>query len=957
MRRYLKAFFHAARCVLHILPGLLALLSLERAAANDALASLHIPEPGDNMLHMLAPLVLELVLVNTKQPDPARVDSWDWVTDQGSFAPPDMSSIRVIVNGQTNSVTGVGFKRRPFYAPQAEWDLRIGNYLYLQLSSPMADHQSVQVINDGTVWPTNMAFVAVTDPLRPSPAIHVNQEGYLPAFPKKAIVGYYIGNLGELTIPTNSFCLVDAQSGAAVYMGTLTLRPDVGYTYTPTPYQQVYEADFTSFTTPGQYVLEVPGMGASLPFRIDEGIGMDFARTYALGLFHQRSGYNVAMPFTRFPHAADHTAPATVPTNASAPFAFTWQTVSNYASELNPDNPPQTAALLTGPPAQLYPFVNRGPVDVSGGHFEAGDYSKPTWNSAQVIHVLMFAVDSLPGVAALDNLGLPESGDGISDVLQEAKWEADFLAKMQDTDGGFFYMVYPQFREYESDVLPENGDPQVLWPKNTASTAAAVAALAQCTSSPHFKQAYPQATSTYWAKALLGWQFLTNALAVHGQNGAYQHIMHFDDDFTDQDELAWAACEMFLATGDPHYQTQLETWFPDPTDPATARWGWWRMFVCYGNAIRDYATAVTSGRLHPGQLDPDYLAKCITTITNCGNDNLQWSQDNAYGSSFPDETKPTRTAGWYFSPEQAFDLVVAQLFNPNPAYVDAILHNLNYEGGCNPVNVTYLTGLGWQRQREIVDQYSENDRRVLPKDGVPISNLQEGFVWTFTYGYELTPLCFPADGAQTAPYPIYDRWCDFFNVTTEASTTDTARSFATAAWLAAQTALAGQAWRYTNAAIVAPTATRLPGQPLTVTLQVDDTNLSAARIVWEAPGEEPTFGNQTYTFVPGPTNGAYWIEAEVQWPDGRRAFATNSVNVSTDAPPELSDPQTLAGGGFAFVLAGTPLATYVIQASTDLASWAPIATHTLPASGELPISDSPSAGSFVRRYYRAVKAP
>ena len=143
-------------------------------------------------------------------------------------------------------------------------------------------------------------------------------------------------------------------------------------------------------------------------------------------------------------------------------------------------------------------------MDVSGGHFEAGDYSKPTWNSAQVIHILMFAVDALPGVAALDNLGLPESGDGISDVLQEAKWEADFLAKMQDTDGGFFYMVYPQFREYETDVLPENGDPQVLWPKNTASTAAAVAALAQCASSPHFKQAYPQAASNYWAKAVAG---------------------------------------------------------------------------------------------------------------------------------------------------------------------------------------------------------------------------------------------------------------------------------------------------------------------------------------------------------------------------------------------------------------------------------------------------------------------
>ena len=43
-------------------------------------------------------------------------------------------------------------------------------------------------------------------------------------------------------------------------------------------------------------------------------------------------------------------------------------------------------------------------------------------------------MDSIPGVVLWDNLGIPESGDGIPDVLQEAKWEADFLAKMQDAD-------------------------------------------------------------------------------------------------------------------------------------------------------------------------------------------------------------------------------------------------------------------------------------------------------------------------------------------------------------------------------------------------------------------------------------------------------------------------------------------------------------------------------------------
>ena len=209
--------------------------------------------------------------------------------------------------------------------------------------------------------------------------------------------------------------------------------------------------------------------------------------------------------------------------------------------------------------------------------------------------------------------------------------------------------------------------------------------------------------------------------------GQYQDIQHFGDDFTDQDELAWAACELYLATGDPQYQQKLFQFFPDPTDHATMKWGWWRMYACYGNAIRDYATAVGSGRLLASQIDSNYLAKCITTITNCGNDNLYWSQATAYGTSLPDDTKHVASVGWYFSSVQAFDLVVAQLFNPNTNYVDAILMNLNYESGCNPVNTTYITGLGWKRQREVVDQYSENDRHALPKSGVSIGNMQDGF--------------------------------------------------------------------------------------------------------------------------------------------------------------------------------------------------------------------------------------
>jgi hypothetical protein len=59
--------------------------------------------------------------------------------------------------------------------------------------------------------------------------------------------------------------------------------------------------------------------------------------------------------------------------------------------------------------------------------------------------------------------------------------------------------------------------------------------------------------------------------------------------------------------------------------------------------------------------------------------------------------------------------------------------------------------------------------------------------------------------------------------------------------------------------------------------------MNGARVVWEARDQEPAYG-ATYTFTP--TNyGSQWIEAEVQWPDGRRVFAVSDAfannNLST----------------------------------------------------------------------------
>ena len=861
-------------------PGAVAATKPAVLQAENTLA---MPAVGWQQLRVLSPSLLELTLISTKPSIQAPAAEWNFIGENFKLQLPPTSDFSVTVNGQPVAVAGIGFKRRPLYAPLKHRDLRIGNYLYVQLAGPVAENAAIVV-----KVPGGRSFAGSADPLRFNPAIHVNQTGYGVNLPKKATLGYYLGSLGELPVAADAgFTVIEADSGREVFRGKLTPRPDHGYNYPVAPYQKVFEADFTGFNTPGDYRVAVQGMGASYPFTLSDGLAATFARTYALGIYHQRCGGALELPFTRFTHDPCHTTPAQVPT---ADFKTVQNVLEGDTGDFAKSQAPGTPRM-NSVDACLYPFVNKGTVTVTQGHHDAGDYSKYTINSADFIHTLVFAVDTFPGVGALDNLGIPESGDGKSDVLQLAKWEADFLARMQDADGGFYFLVYPRDRKYEGDVTPDHGDPQVVYPKTTAVTAAGVAALAQTARSPLFQKQFPAEAAQYLKQAKLGWDFLERAWAKYGRPGAYQKITHYGNGYADTDEIAWAAAEMYLATGDVRYQERLMKEF-DPADPKTRQWSWVRLTDSFGNAIRSYAFADRSA---PGRtLNAGYLEKCRAEILAAGEDVLDRASNCAYATSFPLESKRFRTAAWYFPIPVAMDLIAAYQLNPKPAFLDAAIGNLNYEGGENPNNVAFLTGLGWHRQREIVHQFAQNDRRVLPPSGIPLGAVQGGFAYLDPYKKELGALTFPFDGDSANPYPFYDRWGDSFNVTTEFVAVQQARGLAWLAFLMAQTPVKQQAWKSATARITGLPASVTLGTRVKTRLEVDGLDLAGACIVWEARDQEPVMG-PGFEFAPV-HSGIQWVEAEAQWPDGRRAFAAASfaANHADGGSPLVADGATKA---------------------------------------------------------------
>lgn len=865
---------HATRRSMRILLLPVVAGSLGASFAPETAPSPHVPAVGECQLRVLTPQVLELTLISTQAATDPAPEWWNFVASDTLHLPAAHAFV-VRADGRPVPVLAVGFKRRPVYAPLRQRDLRIGNWLYLKLAAPVtADERITVSTRDGPLWPGAGDVSAVVHPFGWSPAIHVNQTGYLPDMPKLAMVGSFLGSLGEMDLPAGQrFQVISADDRRVLYEGALRLRPDQGFEIRPTPYQKVWEADFSAVTNSGRYRLFVAGLGCSSEFHIHPGVAACWARAAALGLYHQRCGTALSLPFTRFVHDACHVRPAEVPTPR-----FTQ--VQRFLAGMTADalkNPRHQAPAMTNVSASLYPFVNRGPVDVSGGHHDAGDYSKYTINSAAMIHFLVFAVDVFPGVAVLDNLGIPESQDGWSDLLQEAKWEADFLVKLQDDDGGFYFLVYPRNRKYEDNVPPDKGDPQVVYPKNTSATAAAVAALAQTGSSPTFRRQFPEAAARYTAAALKGWAFLERALESHGRDGAYQKLTHYGNAFIHDDELAWAAAELFLATGDANFEATLKSHFI-PSDRATRHWTWWRLFEGYGCAIRSYAFGARSGRISADRLDRAYLSQCEMELKTWANELRRFSEQCAYGTTFPEANKRFLNAGWYFPSSRAFDLAVAWQLDPSGPWASALLSDVNFELGNNPVNVSFVTGLGQRPVREVVSQFALNSWRKLPPSGLLVGSLQSGFPYLDRYGKALGALTFPPDGARTNAYPLYDRWGETFNVTTEAVIVDQARSLATTAFLLARTPCKEQPWRAATGQIAVFPRVLSRGTEVRLKLEAQTVDLGSARVVWEATDMEPFVG-QEFRFTPRHA-GAYSVEAEALLPDGRRVFAATNVAVN-----------------------------------------------------------------------------
>ena len=327
--------------------------------------------------------------------------------------------------------------------------------------------------------------------------INLNQIGYLPDAVKVAVMN------GDAI--TSKASVVDCATGSSVYEGDVAAAAMNSATG-----RNEARFDFSSVTAPGTYKV-VAGDFESCEFKIGNDV-YDEAFKATLRMFYmQRCGMELTSDLAGdFAHPACHAEQATI-------------------------------------------FGTTEKIDVSGGWHDAGDYGRYVVSGAKAAADLMLAYKLYPK-AFDDALNIPESGNGIPDVLDEVKYELDWLFKMQNSEGGVYHKVtcanFPNF------VMPEEEtDELIVTPVSTTATAdfAAVMAMASVVYA-EFDMPYSQKCLDAATRAT---NYLEKHTGVEGTKNPNGIVTGEYSDDRDVDERLWAYAELFKATGDSVYDEEF----------------------------------------------------------------------------------------------------------------------------------------------------------------------------------------------------------------------------------------------------------------------------------------------------------------------------------------------------------------------------------------------------------------
>ena len=483
------------------------------------------------------------------------------------------------------------------------------------------------------VW---LFFAASLFAADPTLEIKVDQVGYLPNATKVALV--------SAKKPATEFTVNQAKDGKPVFRGNLSPARDDFDTG-----DNVQAADFTkAVIKPGTYYVDVPGVGRSWDFDIAPDVYNKAWRLAMRSFYGQRCGIAVDLgpEFPTYKHEACHLDGAFHPSSGKT-----------------------------------------GPHVSKGGWHDAGDYGRYVVNSGISTGTLLWAFEMYGPRLKTVNLGLPESGNGTPDMLNEIRWNLDWMLSMQDEDGGVWHKQtsdkFPDFIMPEKDKLPSHvigtgGEPF----KSSCATGdfAAVMAIAG--------RVYQPYNPAYGNKCLRASQKAWEWLAKH-PNIAFRNPPGISTgeygDTNCADEQLWASAELFRTTGEPAYSRYfLDHYaaFRKPTVEDEAEPPSWSSVASM--ALWTYAMSKGGDPGATNIIRHDLIA-AADEIANRSN-------NNGYRISLSNRDYVWGSNGVLAN--YGMELLVAGSLLHNPRYTEAALEDLHYLLGRNTFSLSFVTRVG-----------------------------------------------------------------------------------------------------------------------------------------------------------------------------------------------------------------------------------------------------------------------
>lgn len=524
------------------------------------------------------------------------------------------------------------------------------------------------------------------------PAIRVNQLGYFTGGPKRATF------VADAKRPID-FQLLDAKDAV---VGKGRTQPNG---FDPMAGVETQVADFSSFAAAGNGYRLVAGDWASDRFSIGDGL-YDRLRVDALSWFYpQRSGIEIKASIAgkAYARSAGHIGVAPNQGDTAVPCL----------------DGKQAEALYSGWSCSYR-------LDVSGGWYDAGDHGKYAVTGALSAAQLLAAYErgrvyATGSPVTRDGLShIPENGNGMPDILDEARWELEFLLRMMVPDGEpLAGMVHHKVHDIAWTAVPmlpsDDPQPRALYRPSTAATLDIAAVAAQgarlfADQDPTFSERLLAAARKAWVAANANPALFAPTSDGLAGGGDY-------DDNSISDELFWAATELYLTTGDEAYLDMLRAsplWAADTLSPGGAfDWrnvaGFARLqLALYGTGLPD--------------VDRDAIRN---SVLSAARHFLSLQKTEPFGVVYRPEDGRYDWGSNQLMLQNIIVLSAAFDLSGEKTYLDGAREGMDYILGRNALALSYITGYGTRAAKNQHSRWYAHQRdSQLPNP--PVGSLAGG---------------------------------------------------------------------------------------------------------------------------------------------------------------------------------------------------------------------------------------